>query len=177
LLNISKVDVNFKTSGFSEATYGLLGRKSGGKRVWKIELSDIISRGKISTSADPQVAANRIAGITIPELGSFTLNNLVDMSTISYNGQNYVSPLVGKHPTLNSPGNHIYYVLPEGATYIAGLNSKWPVEQITGDTAAAQKSFLVGKGFDFANTWTTKKINGVETIGIKEDSIPQFPTW
>ena len=48
----------------------------------QVELSDIISRGTVLTSADPQIADNRIAEVTIPALDAFQLKNLVDMSTI-----------------------------------------------------------------------------------------------
>jgi hypothetical protein len=177
---ISRVDINLNTKGYNAGVYGLLGGswKEGDIRSW-VWLSDIISRGRILTSGDPRIASNLIAGIAIPQIGIFELNNLVDMSIISYNGQNYVSPLLGKNPinTSTPSASYLYYVLPEGATYIEKLNSLWPVEQLTGDTATAQRDFLVSQGFDFTNTWTIKDIDGIKTIGIKEDSIPQFPTW
>mgnify|MGYP000028102451 CR=1 FL=1 len=180
-LEVASVDVNLNTEGYNATVYGVLGGRweQENSRPW-VKLSDIISRGRVLTTADPRIASNLIAGIAIPEIGIFELRNLVDMSTISYNGQNYVSPLVGKNPINAQPPTsaaYLYYVLPEGTTYIAEPNIQWPVEQLIGDSVAEQKEFLKYRRFDFTNTWTTKKINGVETIGIKEDSIPQFPTW
>ncbi len=143
------------------------------------KLSNVIVRGVISTSVNPAESANRISGIASTVTKS-EINKAVDMTTIAYtNGTtttNYVSPLTSVNLSNYVNSGNVFYALPAGATYITAANPVW-VAALTGNTAATQKTFLVSKRFDFTNTWTIKKVNGVDSIGVKEDSIPQFPQW
>mgnify|MGYP006351596391 CR=1 FL=1 len=145
----------------------------------KDKLSDVIVRGTISTSVDPKDAAKRISGIASTAT-SAEVTKAVDMTTIAYtNGTtttNHVSPLTATDLSKYLNSGNVFYGLPAGATFITAANPEF-VAALTATTAAEQKTFLAGKGFDFTNTWTIKKINGVDSIGIKEDSIPQFPKW
>ncbi|MBX9598040.1 MAG: hypothetical protein K2X04_05635, partial [Burkholderiales bacterium] len=143
------------------------------------KMSDVIVRGTISTLVDPRVASRRISGIG-SALTRAGVSKVVDMTTIAYyNGAttaNYISPLTATTLTNYFNSDNVYYARPATATYINAVNPTF-VLPLIGNTAVEQESSLVDKGFDFANTWTIKKINGVDSIGIKEDSIPQFPKW
>lgn len=178
---ISNVDASFVlTSNDATKVGGIVGYF--GVASNRNEILNVISKGSISTSINPTESPSRIAGITSAmNTVPVKVNNAVDLTTITYtNGTtttNYVSSLT--ETVLNKYVNsgNVFYALPAGATYITAANPAW-VATLTGNTAATQKTFLVSKGFDFTNTWTIKKDSANnDIIGIKEDSIPQFPKW
>ena len=179
-IKMSNIDVVVNiTGGSATQVGGLVGNLSW--QADKDKLSNIIVRGAISTLLDPRATTNKIAGIG-SALSKVEVNKIIDLTTIAYtNGTtttNYISPLSSRDFNVYENSGNVYYVLPANATYIAAANPGW-VSELMGITAVDQKAFLEnkGRGFDFTNTWTIKKINGVDSIGIKEDSIPQFPQW
>lgn len=178
-MKMSNIDATINiTGGNATRVGGLVGNLS-----WEADedkLSNVIVRGVISTSVNPAESANRISGIA-STLTKSEINKAIDMTTIAYtNGAtttNYVSPLTSVNLSNYVNSGNVFYALPAGATYITAANPAW-VATLTGNTAATQKTFLVSKGFDFTNTWTIKKDSANnDIIGIKEDSIPQFPKW
>lgn len=178
-MKMSNIDATINiTGGNATRVGGLVGNLS-----WETDedkLSNVIVRGVISTSVNPAESANHISGIASTVTKS-EINKAVDMTTIAYtNGTtttNYVSPLASVNLSNYVNSGNVFYALPAGATYITAANPVW-VAALTGNTAATQKTFLVSKGFDFTNTWTIKKDSANnDIIGIKEDSIPQFPKW
>lgn len=177
-IKMSNIDatVNIKKSN-AQSVGGILGQISW--EADKDKLSNVIARGKISTSVNPVDSGNRISGIA-SAMTKAEVNRAIDMTTVTYNNgtttANYVNPLPALDLSKYVNSGNVFYFLPAGATYITAANPTF-VAGLTGATAAEQKTFLMTKGFDFTNTWTIKTINNVETIGIKEDSIPQFPTW
>lgn len=178
-LEMSNIDATVNIIGGNATKLGgMVGNLSW--EADKDKLSNVIVRGVISTLINPVESANRISGVA-SALGKAEVNKAIDMTSIAYsNGTtttNYVSSLTVTDLNKYINSSNVFYALPVAATYIAAANPTW-VAALTGDTAAAQKAFLETKGFDFANTWTIKKDSANnDIIGIKEDSIPQFPQW
>jgi hypothetical protein len=178
-LKMSNIDATVSiTGGNATRVGGIVGNLSW--EADKDKLSNVIVRGVISTSVNPTESANRISGIA-STLSKTEVNRAIDMTSIAYtNGTtttNYVSPLTSADLSNYVNSGNVFYALPAGATYITAANPAW-VAALTGNTAATQKTFLETKGFDFNNLWTIKKDSANnDIIGIKEDSIPQFPQW
>ncbi len=181
-MNMSNIDATINITGDNAGIVGgIVGNLSwSSERDFNDSISNAIVRGVITASANPTVKANRISGIGSATTNS-EVNRAIDMTTIAYtNGTtttNYVSPLTALDLSKYVNSGNVFYFLPAGATYIEAANPEW-VSPLEGTTAETQKIFLTSKGFDFNNTWTIKKDSANnDIIGIKEDSIPQFPKW
>ena len=178
--NISNVDVTTNLTVRSGKNHGGLVGELAWSPTVTASISNAVVRGRVSSSVDPKIITTQISGIASASSESVQINKVVDMTTIAYtNGTtttNYVSPLTAADLSKYVDSGNVFYFLPAGATYITAANPAF-VAGLTGATAAEQKTFLMTKGFDFTNTWTIKESDNVQIIGIKEDSIPQFPTW
>lgn len=174
VMSMSNIDATVNiTAGKALQVGGVVGKLSWGEG--QDSLSNVIARGMIVTLLDPRESTNQISGVASTEKKS-QVHKVVDFTTIVYDKANYSSSLASPYLDNYESSALVYYKPFAGATFIDSANPKW-VAELAANTAATQKTLLEDKGFDFINTWTIKKINSVDSIGIKEDSIPQFPVW
>jgi hypothetical protein len=164
------------TANNSTSVGGLVGQVD----YFNSSLSNILVRGSIKTTTDPRERGNGIAGLALVKGGQVSIKNAIDKVTIIHGNKNYSSSLVTSESAVRFTADsaNVFYALPAGVELLTLLPNTELVNPLSGTTADEEKTFLVSKGFDFNNTWTIKKDSANnDIIGIKEDSIPQFPKW
>ena len=174
--NIS-VDNNIKANN---ATYvgGVVGNITMGSK-----LSNIVAKGTISTTLDPRDRKKGIASLVnrvSTDSSATSIKNAIDKVTIINGNKSYSSSLVTSESAVQFTADsaNVFYALPAGVDLLTLLPNIGLVNPLSGTSVGEEKTFLIDKGFDFTNTWTIKKDSANnDIIGIKEDSIPQFPQW
>lgn len=136
------------------------------------KVNNILLKGIIKSSRNN---IDNIATFAPSGYGVALMQNFIDLVTINMNNMSYIRTFDSPSGFLSSSKN-VFYMPPNANQQLLTPSASF-YAPLQGDTAAKMKDFLEPLGFDFTNTWTIKKVNGVDTIGIKEDSIPQFPNW
>lgn len=183
-LNMSNIEANvsIRLSDSSQIVGAIVGNFSW--RGDKEKLTNARTKGTIySSSFAKDLNAHRIATV-VSANSKAEVSYIIDESPLELNNvadplfNRYVCPLASANTLNYENSKEVISLLPRANMLTCGsIPGIIDTLNNSGRDAEWTKNALVRRGFDFNNVWTIKKVDGVDQIGIKEDSIPQFPKW